>query len=148
MDARFDFKSFLQGDILCGFRYSAPRFMTVRILLIDDDPTLASELEPAFAERGLSIDHASSAESGKLLIEAFEYGVILLDMVLPRRSGIDLLRDLRKRGTSTPVVVVSAHVPDYLRALLTSFPEVKVIMPKPVDPTALAAIVATIVTAQ
>ena len=122
--------------------------MTERILLIDDDPTLASELEPAFAERGFSIDHAADAESGRMLVEAFDYAAILLDIMLARRNGLDLLHGIRDRVTSPPIVIVSAYLPDYLRDVLESFPAVKLVVPKPIDPKALATIVAALVTAR
>jgi DNA-binding response OmpR family regulator len=116
--------------------------------LIDDDPTLASELEPAFAERGFSIDHAADAESGRMLVEAFDYAAILLDIMLARRDGLDLLHGIRDRVTSPPIVIVSAYLPDYLRDVLESFPAVKLVVPKPIDPKALATIVAALVTAR
>jgi len=122
--------------------------MTERILLIDDDPTLASELEPAFAERGFTIDHAADAESAMLLVDAFDYAVILLDIMLARRDELDLLHALRDGVTSPPIVIVSAYLPDYVRDALEEFPAVKLLVPKPIDPKALATIVAALVTAR
>ena len=122
--------------------------MAERILLIDDDPTLASELETAFAERGFTIDHAADAESAKLLVDAFDYAVILLDIMLARRDELHLLHALRDRVTSPPIVIVSAYLPDYVRDVLEEFPAVKLLVPKPIDPKALATIVAALVTAR
>ncbi len=122
--------------------------MTERILLIDDDPTLASELEQAFAERGFTIDHAADAESAMLLVDAFDYAVILLDIMLARRDELDLLHALRDGVTSPPIVIVSAYLPDYVRDALEEFPAVKLLVPKPIDPKALATIVAALVTAR
>ena len=144
MERSFHYKSFILGDIHRRFRYSARGLMPRKILLIDDDPTLASEMESAFAEHGLSIDHAPDADSGLLLIEAFEYSVILLDVMLPRRSGLSLLNDMQDRSLTMPVVVVSGYLPDYLREALTTFPHAKLIVPKPIDPQALASIVAAV----
>jgi len=144
METALHFKSFILGDIHRRFRYSARRPMPRKILLVDDDPTLASEMESAFAEYGFSIDHAPDAESGLLLIEAFEYAVILLDVMLPRRSGLSLLNDMQDRSLTTPVVVVSGYLPDYLREALTTFPHVKLLVPKPIDPKALASIAAAV----
>ncbi len=122
--------------------------MTERILLIDDDPTLASELEQAFAERGFTIDHAADAESAMLLVDAFDYAVILLDIMLARRDELDLLHALRDGVTSPPIVIASAYLPDYVRDALEEFPAVKLLVPKPIDPKALATIVAALVTAR
>jgi DNA-binding response OmpR family regulator len=122
--------------------------MTERILLIDDDPTLASEMEPAFAERGFTIDHAADAETATLLVEAFDYAAILLDIMLARRDELDLLHSLRDRAKSPPIVIVSAYLPDYLRDVLEAFPAVKLLVPKPIDPKALATVVAALVTAR
>ncbi|MGZ7078785.1 MAG: response regulator transcription factor [Thermoanaerobaculia bacterium] len=118
--------------------------MTKRVLLIDSDPTLGSEIEGAFAERGFAIDHAPDTDSGRILIEEFDYAVVLLDIMLARQSGLELLRTEQARLASTPVVIISAYLPDYLRGALAAFPSVKLIVPKPVDPKALATVVAAL----
>lgn len=118
--------------------------MPRKILLIDDDPTLASEIESAFSALGFLIDHAADADSGLVLIEEFQYSVILLDTLLPRRSGLDLLREMRERSITTPVAVVSDYLPNHLREVLNEFPNVKLLVPKPVQPKALASLVAAV----
>ena len=68
--------------------------------------------------------------------------MILLDIMLSRHSGLDLLRDICDYVASTPIVIITTNLPDSMRDLLTSFPAVKLIVPRPIDPKALATAVA------
>jgi DNA-binding response OmpR family regulator len=120
--------------------------MPRKVLLVDTDPTLASELEAAFAAHDFLIDHAADAESALVLIEEFAYAVLMIDLLLPNRSGVELLRDLRARSIDVPVAVVTAYLPEGARELLAGFPNVKLVVPKPVEPAALAALVAAAAT--
>ena len=115
--------------------------MPRKLLLIDSDPTLASEIESAFTLYGYMIDHAADADSGLVLIEEFDYEIIVVEVALPRRCGLDVLESMRARGVATPVVVVTSHAPAELRVALAGFTNVRLIVPKPVEPAAFASLV-------
>jgi two-component system OmpR family response regulator len=83
----------------------------VRVLLIEDDRMIGQSLVHALRDDGHSVDWVRDGVSGEtaLLGSAEAYSLILLDWNLPGRSGIALLRDLRERGLSTPVLVITAR---------------------------------------
>ena len=122
--------------------------MARKVLLVDNDPMLASELESAFAAHDFLIDHAADAESALVLIEEFDYAVLMIDLLLPRRSGVELLRDLQGRSMEIPVAVVTEYLPDGAREVLAGFGNVRLVVPKPVEPKTLAALVAAVAASQ
>ncbi|MGH8802542.1 MAG: response regulator [Casimicrobiaceae bacterium] len=83
----------------------------MRILLVEDDPMIGKTLKQALARDGYTVDLAGDAESAKLAVETTgeAYALVLLDLGLPRRSGIDLLRDLRAAGNRVRVLIVTAR---------------------------------------
>jgi two-component system alkaline phosphatase synthesis response regulator PhoP len=79
-----------------------------RILLIEDEPGLVLTLRDRLTKEGHSVDSSADGESGleRAAIEAFD--LVVLDVMLPRLNGFDVLRELRKRGVETPVIMVTA----------------------------------------
>ncbi len=79
-----------------------------RILLVEDEPGLVLTLRDRLTREGYSVDASSDGESGleRAAREAFD--LVLLDVMLPRLNGFDVLRDLRKRGVETPVIMLTA----------------------------------------
>jgi heavy metal response regulator len=78
------------------------------ILLIEDEKKVANFITKGLTEEGYEIDVASDGEKGLELAVTGEYEGIILDLMLPRRDGISLLRELRARGDTTPVLVLTA----------------------------------------
>jgi heavy metal response regulator len=81
----------------------------VRILVIEDEPKVAS-----FVRRGLEAEHyevdvAYDGESGLAQALATEYDLLILDLMLPGRNGLDVLRELRARGRCAPVLLLTAR---------------------------------------
>ncbi len=91
----------------------------MRILVVEDDPRLSALLRQGLREQGFVVDVAPEAKLGLELATAGDYGVLVLDVMLPGRSGFDLLRDLRATGSRLPVLVLSARssVEDRVRGL-------------------------------
>ncbi|MFC3067779.1 sigma-54-dependent transcriptional regulator [Phenylobacterium soli] len=83
--------------------------MSKTVLVVDDDPTQRRLIQAVLEREGFAVAHA---ESGDEAIKRFAAGgaadVILLDLVMPGTSGMDTLKELRARGCSTPVIVVTA----------------------------------------
>jgi two-component system response regulator PhoP len=81
----------------------------VRLLLIEDEQRLADNIAAALRESGFAVDHAADGEAGSHLAEQDIYDVIILDLMLPVKSGQGVLRDLRQRKLRTPVLILTAQ---------------------------------------
>ncbi|ODT07465.1 MAG: DNA-binding response regulator [Mesorhizobium sp. SCN 65-20] len=81
----------------------------MRILLVEDEPELASALRTALRRHDMVVDHASSLLEAEDYAEAEGYDAILLDRQLPDGDGLTLVPKLRGRGNATPVLVLTAR---------------------------------------
>jgi len=80
-----------------------------RILLVEDDAAMARGLSYNLEAEGYEVAHARDGEEGLRLARAGGFDLVVLDLMLPRRSGIDVLRRLRADGNGTPVVLLTAR---------------------------------------
>lgn len=80
----------------------------MRVLLIEDDECIAKSLETVLAKENYAVDVAVDGELGWQFIESFTYDLILLDVVLPKRDGISLCRQIRECDYHTPVLLLTA----------------------------------------
>jgi len=85
------------------------RWSNVKILLVEDDPKLASLALKGMSARGFVVDHADNGDDGFTLATTRSYDAIVLDIMLPGRDGLSILRQLRANGLSVPVVLVTAR---------------------------------------
>lgn len=83
--------------------------MIMRILVIEDDPVLHHILSKRLKEEGHSVDDCYDGEAGFDYADAMQYDCIVLDLMLPKRDGLSLLRDLRSRGNASPVLILTAR---------------------------------------
>jgi len=81
----------------------------MRILLIEDDRMIGSELRQALDRAGYAADWAEDGIAGEGALSLGGYTAVLLDLGLPRRSGLELLAAMRRRGDLTPVVILTAR---------------------------------------
>ena len=81
----------------------------MRVLLVEDDQMLGSAVLQALHDAAYAVDWVQDGAAASLALEADDYELVLLDLGLPRRDGIDVLRRLRARGDATPVLVVTAR---------------------------------------
>ena len=81
----------------------------MRILVAEDDRKLAGYLRQALVERGNAVDLAHDGDSAWLMADTEAYDVIILDIMMPKRSGLDVLRELRNNNVSTPVLLLTAR---------------------------------------
>jgi two-component system, OmpR family, alkaline phosphatase synthesis response regulator PhoP len=79
-----------------------------RLLLVEDEPGLVLTLRDRLTREGYAFESCADGESGleRAAREAFD--LVLLDVMLPRLNGFDVLRELRKRGVETPVIMLTA----------------------------------------
>jgi DNA-binding response OmpR family regulator len=82
---------------------------TSSLLLVEDEARLAESLRRGLREEGFAVDWAASAEAAALQLERGEYGLIVLDLRLPGKDGLEFLRDLRAQGNPVPVLVLTAR---------------------------------------
>ncbi len=81
----------------------------VRVLVVEDDSSLARELRERLRREGYAVDLAGDGIDAEHLGRVETYDVILLDLGLPQRSGLDVLRNWRGAGVQTPVVILTAR---------------------------------------
>ena len=79
------------------------------ILVIDDEAEIREGLELLLSSEGYSVASAETGESGLLRLEQKPYDLLLLDVSLPDRNGLDLLRDIRERDPHLPIVLITAY---------------------------------------
>jgi len=79
-----------------------------RLLLIEDEPGLVLTLRDRLTREGYLIETSADGESGLERAAGEAFDLVLLDVMLPRLNGFDVLRDLRKRGVDTPVIMLTA----------------------------------------
>jgi two-component system copper resistance phosphate regulon response regulator CusR len=81
----------------------------VKILVIEDDPTVGQFVKRGLEEQRWNVDLASDGEAGEQLAGTDAYDLLILDMRLPGKSGLEVLRSLRGRGFDRPVLVLTAQ---------------------------------------
>lgn len=81
----------------------------MRILLVEDDPMIGESLQQALRLNGHAVDWAHDGLLAEAALKVEPYDLVLLDLGLPKKSGIDLLRELRGRGDSVPVIIITAR---------------------------------------
>jgi adenylate cyclase len=111
----------------------------VRVLIADDSETILLLMRTRLEMEGYEVLTAADGEEVLEVMRREPNGgpdILLLDAMLPRKSGIDALRELRAEGVTTPVLIVSAHQ-DEMDAGAASDAEVDGYVPKPIDFDAL-----------
>ncbi len=91
----------------------------MRILLVEDEEKIAAFIRKGLMEELYAVDIARDGEEGLDLALATEYDLIILDVRLPGRDGIAVCRELRARGNTTPILMLTARdtVEDRVRGL-------------------------------
>lgn len=83
--------------------------MSRRLLLVEDEPALALALVDRLENEGWQVSHESDGDKGLIRAAAEAFDAILLDVTLPHRSGMEICRELRRRGIETPVLMITAR---------------------------------------
>jgi two-component system OmpR family response regulator len=81
----------------------------MRVLVVEDDRMIAKGLHTALRQDGYAVDGVSDGRSASEALRSSKFDLVLLDLGLPGRDGLDVLRDLRRRGDATPVIIVTAR---------------------------------------
>ncbi len=80
-----------------------------RIFLVEDEPGLVLTLTDRLTREGYVVEHAADGESGLERAAGEAFDLVLLDVMLPRMGGFDVLKELRKRNIETPVIMLTAR---------------------------------------
>jgi two-component system response regulator QseB len=81
----------------------------MRLLLVEDDAMIGEAVRTGLRQDGFTVDWVRDAEAGDTAVKTETYALLLLDLGLPRKSGLDWLRELRRRGNRVPVLVLTAR---------------------------------------
>ena len=88
----------------------------MRILVVEDDPKLGALLEQGLGEEDLQVDLVTDGPAALASALATSYDLILLDYMLPRKSGLEVAMELRAAGRTTPILMLTARdAPEDLR---------------------------------
>ena len=101
-----------------GFGYFCREKSAVRLLVVEDEPDLSQALAKALREEGYAVDTASDGADGLRKATSWNYDAIVLDLMLPKLDGGELLARLR-RSKTTPVLILTARdaLPDRVKGL-------------------------------
>lgn len=80
----------------------------MRILIVEDHALIGKALKKGLTEEAFAVDWVTTLAEGEHLADEFEYDTLILDLMLPDGTGLDLLTRLRKKGHRTPVLILSA----------------------------------------
>jgi DNA-binding response OmpR family regulator len=80
----------------------------MKILLVEDNKKVASFVEKGLREEGYAVDVAYDGIDGALKAHVYDYDVVLLDVMLPGKTGLEIVHELRKQGKRVPVLLLTA----------------------------------------
>jgi two-component system, OmpR family, response regulator QseB len=81
----------------------------MRVLLVEDDRMIAQGLQTALRQDGYTVDWMGDGNSAAAALHSSHFDLVLLDLGLPERDGLEVLRELRRRGDATPVLILTAR---------------------------------------
>lgn len=80
----------------------------MKILLVEDDLKVASFIKKGLTENNMLVDLATDGEIGEIFSSDNDYNLIILDILLPKLSGLELCRRIRQKDTKTPILLLTA----------------------------------------
>jgi len=81
----------------------------MKILVVEDDRKVAGFIEQGLREEGYAVDVAPDGEQATMLAHVYEYDMIVLDVMLPKKTGLQVATELRREGRSTPILMLTAR---------------------------------------
>jgi DNA-binding response OmpR family regulator len=81
----------------------------MRVLVVEDDPGIANFVRQGLTEAGYAVDVAWDGQEALACALAVEYDMLVLDIMLPRLNGLEVLRELRDQGQQTPTIMLTAR---------------------------------------
>ena len=104
----------------------------MRVLLVEDDPLLGSGVKEGLSQAGYTVDWVTDGDVAESVLRCEPFDMVVLDLGLPGRDGLEVVRALRERGQHTPVLILTARdaVDDRVRGLDSGADDY---LPKPFD---------------
>lgn len=81
----------------------------MKILVVEDRKTVASFIEKGLREEGYAVDVAHDGVDGAFKASVYDYDLLVLDIMLPGKNGLEVIRDLRSKGENVPVLLLTAR---------------------------------------
>jgi two-component system, OmpR family, copper resistance phosphate regulon response regulator CusR len=101
-----EFLTFVSGATVSRHRYTRD---AMRILVVEDEKKVAKAVREGLEAERYDVHVASTGEEGFFLVNHEAFDLVVLDLMLPRRDGLEVLTTLRKRGLQTPVLILTAR---------------------------------------
>ncbi len=81
----------------------------MRILIVEDEPNLNNVIAKRLKKEGYSVDSAFDGETALEYISGIEYNAIVIDLMIPKKNGLEVIREMRAKGNVTPVLILTAR---------------------------------------
>src|SRR5258708_36081570 len=81
----------------------------MKILVVEDDRKVAGFIEQGLREEGYTVDLAPDGDEATMLAHVYEYDLIVLDLMLPKKNGLQVATELRREGRPTPSLMLTAR---------------------------------------
>ncbi|HEU5048763.1 MAG TPA: response regulator transcription factor [Gemmatimonadales bacterium] len=81
----------------------------MKVLVVEDDRKVAGFIEQGLKEEGHVVDVAADGDEATMLAHVYEYDLILLDVVIPRKNGFQVAAELRREGRTTPILMLTSR---------------------------------------
>ena len=81
----------------------------MKVLVVEDDRKVAGFIEQGLREEGYVVDVALEGEQATMLAHVYEYDLMVLDVMLPKKTGLQLATELRREGRATPILMLTAR---------------------------------------
>lgn len=91
--------------------------MNPTILIIDDEERIRKSFRLILEDEGFQVDTAETGDQGMILAARGQYNLILLDLKMPGKDGVQILRELRRIDANVPVYIVTAFHQEFFHAL-------------------------------
>ncbi|KKO20419.1 MAG: DNA-binding response regulator [Candidatus Brocadia sp.] len=80
----------------------------MRILVVEDEKKLATYIKKGLEENHFATDVSNDGEEGRFMLNTNEYDLVILDILLPKKNGLEIVREARKNGKNMPVILLTA----------------------------------------
>ncbi|HEY8100550.1 MAG TPA: response regulator [Burkholderiaceae bacterium] len=81
----------------------------MRLLLVEDDSMIGESVRKALRQDGFTVDWVQDGHAAEIAVGSEAYDLLLLDLGLPKKSGLDVLKSLRQSGNRIPILILTAH---------------------------------------
>src|SRR5688500_9227004 len=81
----------------------------MRVLIVEDDPMIGGAVERGLRDAGCAVDRVADGEAAEIALSSGVYDLALLDLGLPRKDGLEVLRSLRRKASDVPVLIMTAR---------------------------------------